>query len=63
MRYLLISLSVLLLGCSSYPKKMDFEISEINSDTILNPYFSDLNIDYIYKAQIEIKEKNWAKRT
>lgn len=58
MRYLLISLCLLLIGCSSYPKKNNFIINEVGSPAVLNPYFSD-SIDYIYKAQISIKENNF----
>ncbi|MDC9723558.1 MAG: hypothetical protein PSN34_12425 [Urechidicola sp.] len=59
MRYLLISLCLLMVGCSSYPKKNNFEAIETNHLTSLNPYFSNPDLDYIYKAQISIKENNF----
>tara|TARA_R110001632_G_scaffold1480_7_gene6538 strand:- start:4531 stop:5139 length:609 start_codon:yes stop_codon:yes gene_type:complete len=59
MKYLLISLSVLLFACASFPKKNNLE--RINSDTpaVINPYFSDLSMDYIYKAKINFAEKSF----
>lgn len=59
MRYLLISLCLLMVGCSSYPKKNNFVVDEANRLTSLNPYFSNLELDYVYKAQISIKENNF----
>ncbi|MFK5878052.1 MAG: hypothetical protein QM478_01005 [Flavobacteriaceae bacterium] len=58
MRYLIISLCLLMIGCSSYPKKNNFVLDEIESPKTLNPYFSD-SIDYVYKAQISIMDNNF----
>ena len=59
MRYLLISCCLLLVSCGSYPKKRGFEISEVYSEDLLNPYFSNLDLDYVYKAQIKIRDDNF----
>jgi len=58
MRYLIISLCLLIVGCSSYPKKNNFVVDEIESPKILNSYFSD-TIDYVYKAQISVRDNNF----
>ena len=60
MRYLLISISVFLLSCGSYPKRHQFELSETTKDYSINPYFSDPAKDYVYKADISIFEKNFS---
>lgn len=59
MRYLLISLCLLLVACGSYPKKHNFqtEVSSINH--IDNPYFSDKTKDYVYKARIDVYKKSF----
>lgn len=59
MRYLLISLCLLMVGCSSYPKKNNLEAIEANHLISLNHYFSNPELDYVYKAQISIKENNF----
>lgn len=51
--FLIISLSILTLSCSSYPKKNNFKPSE-NLGDVFNPYFSNPNKDYAYKASIEV---------
>lgn len=58
MRYLLISLCLLMVGCSSYPKKNNFIVDEVKLSKTLNPYFSD-SIDYVYKAQISVRNNNF----
>ncbi|MBU2951270.1 hypothetical protein KO493_11230 [Tamlana agarivorans] len=55
-RFLIISISFLFFTCASYPKKHNFEEIE-TSNTLLNPYFSDANKDYVYKATITIYDK------
>tara|TARA_R110000868_G_scaffold21614_12_gene89600 strand:- start:25538 stop:26146 length:609 start_codon:yes stop_codon:yes gene_type:complete len=59
MKYLLISLTVLLFACSSYPKKHNLERKIGARPTISNPYFSDMAKDYIYKAKINFVEKSF----
>lgn len=59
MRYLLISLCLLTVGCSSYPKKNNFVLNDGLDDNGVNNYFSDSSLDYVYKANIKIKEHNF----
>ena len=59
MRYLLISCCFLLVSCGSYPTKNNFIVDDTSHPTILNPYFSNPTLDYVYKAQISIKENNF----
>jgi len=55
MRYLLTSLIFLLLmSCGSYSKSQHFQSSEIKETIIINPYFSNPEKDYVYKANIEV---------
>ncbi|OBQ54695.1 hypothetical protein JJL45_14885 [Tamlana sp. s12] len=55
-RFLIISLICILSACASYSKKQGFTV--INSeDSIINPFFSNLDKDYVYKAQIEVYDK------
>ncbi len=60
MRILLPSLFVfLLLGCASYAKKNGLQSIETIPKKILNPYFSDISKDYVYKAKIEAFDKTF----
>ncbi len=54
MRILLSSLCLFLwVGCASYPKTQGFEsIASVSKET-LNPYFSNPEKDYVYKAKID----------
>ncbi|MDC6387643.1 hypothetical protein PP182_03050 [Maribacter sp. PR1] len=52
MRFLLSSLIVFFLGCTPYPKKLGYSPDQSKSKTFTNPYFSDLQKDYVYKANI-----------
>ncbi len=54
MRYLIISLSVLLVACGSYPKKQKLQATALNTQKISNIYFADKSNDYVYKANIDI---------
>ncbi|PIB37863.1 hypothetical protein [Maribacter sp. 4G9] len=54
MRFLTFSLFLLLLGCASYPKKIGYTTTEIVSQKIVNPYFSDKKKDYVYKSNITV---------
>ncbi|WP_452232905.1 hypothetical protein [Lacinutrix sp. MEBiC02595] len=58
MRYLLISICFIFIGCASFPKKNNFEAAAITSN-IINPYFANPNQDYIYKANIEVYENSF----
>ena len=52
MRYLLISLSLILLNsCSSLPTTQNF-LEEESAKIIINNYFANTSTDYVYKAKI-----------
>jgi hypothetical protein len=59
MKYLLISITLLLFACASFPKKKNLERTVGDVPTIINPYFSNLSMDYIYKAKINFAEKSF----
>ncbi|WP_299887245.1 hypothetical protein [uncultured Lacinutrix sp.] len=60
MRYLLISISfILLFSCGSYTKKYNLESVDIKNSVIQNPYFSSLDKDYVYKANIEVYDNTF----
>jgi len=60
MRILLSSLYlVLLVGCASYPKKNGFVSQASTAIQIINPYFSDVSKDYVYKAKINAFDKSF----
>jgi len=59
MRYLLISLLFLLAGCASYQQRNNFEKQEVSDKAIINPYFSDVTKDYVYKANIAVYDKSF----
>ena len=52
--FLRISICLLVFNCASYPVKNNFKNTDIQTNYILNPYFSDSNHDYVYKANIEV---------
>lgn len=60
MRILLISLLFLLTECISYPKKSGFVLNPPSTNSNTNPYFSNSEADYVYKAQIEAFQKNFS---
>lgn len=59
MRFLLISICLLLVSCASYPKKQHFQLDNSVSKSIENPYFSDETKDYVYKASIDVYDKHF----
>ncbi|HUH45615.1 MAG TPA: hypothetical protein VLZ54_00570, partial [Arenibacter sp.] len=59
MRYFLISCSFLLMACGSYPKKNAFKKAETATLSAINPYFSDMDRDYIYKAKITFANRSF----
>jgi len=59
MRYLLLSICVLLVSCGSYPKKQNFQLDNSVSKKIENPYFSDKTKDYVYKASIDVYDNSF----
>lgn len=54
MRYLTISLCLLFACCGSYPKKQGFQPQPKTKTAINNPYFSNSDLDYVYKANIAV---------
>lgn len=61
MRFLIISLSLFLwVGCASYSKKQGFEEITTSQDILSNPYFSNTDKDYVYKANIDIYNKSFS---
>lgn len=58
-RFLIISFFLVLISCASYPKKQGFVISKIRQENVVNPYFSDHAIDYVYKASISVFDTNF----
>lgn len=62
MRYLSLNhlgILLLLMSCGSYPRKNNMKETEIATKEILNPYFSDPSIDYVYKAGITLQKKEF----
>ena len=54
MRFLLISVCFLVVSCGSYSKNQGFKLKTSSTEIIKNPYFSNADIDYIYKASINV---------
>ena len=54
MRFLASSLILLFLGCTPYPKKLGYKPLENDIHESINPYFSDSQKDYVYKANITV---------
>lgn len=59
MRFLIISMCLLVASCGSYPKKQDFQLERSSSKSIENPYFSDTRKDYVYKASITLYNRHF----
>ncbi|MCX7551454.1 hypothetical protein [Xanthomarina sp. F2636L] len=60
MRFLLISLCFFVVSCGSYPEKQNFLTENSTSQEIENLYFSDPSIDYVYKASIDVYDRNFS---
>lgn len=60
MRFLIISLCFLWVGCASYSKKQGFEEIRNSQGVLSNPYFSDTDKDYVYKANIDVYNKSFS---
>lgn len=60
MRFLIISFCFLILSCGSYQKQNDFKEASDSIFSINNLYFSNPQIDYVYKAQIDIYDKHFS---
>ncbi|WP_276168297.1 hypothetical protein [Zobellia alginiliquefaciens] len=60
MRYLLNSICFfLLIGCASYPVQNGFETKSNSLEKTSNPYFSNAEKDYVYKAKIDAFNKSF----
>ncbi len=60
MRYLPISLLLLAWACASYPERNNFQSIETSSTSVTNPYFSNQEKDYVYKADIDLYKKTFS---
>lgn len=60
MRFLLISICFLVVSCGSYSKKQGFNPKMPSTEIIKNPYFSNTDIDYIYKASIHVYNRDFS---
>lgn len=60
MRYLLISITVLLVGCASYPKKQKLAVLDTGKQALSIPYFSNPETDYVYKAGIDVFDNHFS---
>lgn len=49
-----------LVACGSYPKNQNFEKVISENVEINNPYFSDPEIDYVYKADIRVFKNSFS---
>ena len=58
-RYLPISILFLLISSCSLQTTKDLLVKEISQNEIENPYFSDQDQDYVYKAKIDVYGKNF----
>lgn len=60
MRYLLISIILVAFSsCASYVKKNGLTETNAKDDSVINPYFTDIEKDYVYKAKIKVYKKNF----
>ena len=59
MRFLIISICFLIVSCGTYPKKQKFQLDNSTIKNIENPYFSDVGIDYVYKASIDVYKRHF----
>ncbi|MEO8933738.1 MAG: hypothetical protein ABI295_05475 [Xanthomarina sp.] len=59
MRFLIISICILVVSCGSYPKKQNFQLDNSTIKNIENSYFSDVGIDYVYKASIAVYKRHF----
>lgn len=61
MRFLLISISLFCLAsCASYPDKNGFAENEVTDIQVYNPYFSNPENDYVYKADLGFYKKKFS---
>jgi len=51
------SICWLLVACGSYPEKQGFLKQDVVKSEIRNLYFSNPDVDYVYKANIEVFDK------
>lgn len=61
MRYLVISVLLILFSCKTYPTRQGLVKEELIPDEIiLNGYFSNPEVDYVYKANINVYDNNFS---
>src|SRR5690606_41821271 len=54
MRFVVISVCFLVVSCGRYYENQAFKLKTSSTEIIKNPYFSNADIDYIYKASINV---------
>ncbi len=59
MRYLPISILFLLITSCSLQTTKNLIAKEVSQIVVENPYFSNIDTDYIYKAKIDVYGKNF----
>ncbi|KJD32117.1 hypothetical protein PK35_11815 [Tamlana nanhaiensis] len=59
MRFLIISLCLVLVSCGSYSKKYGLQSEPVSINTIENVYFDSASTDYVYKANITVYGNNF----
>ena len=59
MRFLIISICAFVVSCGSYPKKNLLQLDSSTPKHIENIYFSDTHVDYVYKASIDVYDRNF----
>ena len=60
MRFLLLSLCFLLIGCGSYTKSLELDPIPTTEKSVMNPYFSDASKDYVYKVSIDFRAHSFS---
>ncbi|MFX0555719.1 hypothetical protein ACOCEA_02920 [Maribacter sp. CXY002] len=59
MRFLPISILLLFFGCTPYPKKLGYSKAPLTVFEATNPYFANVEKDYVYKARIKAFKKEF----
>lgn len=59
MRFLLISFLVFVTSSCALKTTKGLQTTEISEATVVNPYFSDTAVDYVYKAKIAVYGNNF----
>lgn len=60
MRFLLLSLCMVLVGCGSYTESLQLNPLPTSEKWVMNPYFSDISRDYVYKVSIDFRKHSFS---